>query len=269
MSTRAANLTAAGAPPVLAVVRVGERPDDEAYERGAVKRCESVGIKCARYLFDAGIANDDFLAAFKQINADPSVHGILVMSPLPAGIDREAVQATIDPIKDVDCMSPVNIAKLFAGDLSGHAPCTPSAVMEILRYYEIPLSGSRVTLVGRSLVVGKPLSMLLLAANATVTICHTRTADLTAECRRADVLIAAAGKARMIGAECVKPGAAVIDVGINVSVDGSLCGDVDFDAVKETAGCVTPVPGGVGGVTAAILAANTLSAAERLTGVLA
>ena len=262
LSARAAELSATVATPKLAIVRVGGRPDDETYERNAAKRCESLGIACELHTFDLPISNVDFLDEFRKLNADRSVHGILVLSPLPESIDRNAVKNIIDPLKDVDCMSPVNIAKLYAGDSSGHAPCTPSAVMELLKFYDIPISGSRVTIVGRSLVVGKPLAMLLLAENATLTICHTRTRDITAECRRADILIAAAGKARMIGGDCVKPGAVVIDVGINVGEDGSLCGDVDYEAVCGVAGYITPVPGGVGSVTTTMLARNTLDACD-------
>ena len=264
LSARAAGLAAAYARPALAIVGIGARPDDEAYVRGAVKRCESLGIKCEIHTFDAGITNAAFLEEFKKINDVQSVHGILALSPMPAGIDRDAVKTMIDPVKDVDCMSPTNMAKLFSGDASGHAPCTPSAVMELLRFYGIPISGSRVTLVGRSLVVGKPLAMLLLAEHATLTVCHTRTRDLADECRRADILIAAAGKAHMISGDCIKPGAVVIDVGINAGADGVLRGDVDYEAAAAVAGYITPVPGGVGVVTTSILARNTLDACESL-----
>ena len=264
MSVRAAELTAAFMPPRLAIVRIGERPDDGAYERGAKKRCEAVGIVCETRHFDQDINNTRFLREFEQINNDDSVHGILVMSPMPDSIDRAAVAATIDPVKDVDCISPVSISKLYSGDFTGHAPCTPSAVLEILRYYGIPVFGSRITVIGRSLVVGKPLSMLLLADHATITICHTRTVDLAGECRRADILIAAAGNAGLVGADFIKPGAAVIDVGINVMPDGSLCGDVIFGEACEIAGCITPVPGGVGAVTTSMLVRNTLDACEKI-----
>ena len=264
LSARSAAIAACFAPPKLAVVRVGEKPDDVAYERNAVKRCKSVGIQCERHIFDADVTNEAFLQVFRRINGDGSVHGVLVFSPLPDRIDAAAVKAAIDPAKDVDCMSPVNLAKLFAGDASGHAPCTPLAVLEMLRFYGIPIKGRRVTLVGRSLVVGKPLAMLLLAEHATLTVCHTRTLDLGAECRRADILIAAAGKAGMISAGDIKPGAAVIDVGINVDEEGALCGDVDYAAACGVAGCITPVPGGVGSVTASMLARNTLNACDML-----
>jgi len=263
LATRAAALTAEYAIPKLTIVRIGDRPDDEAYERGAAKRCEALGIACDARVFSADISNEAFLDAFNQINGDAAIHGILVMSPLPAGIDQQAVKNMIDPVKDVDCMSPVNMAKIYSGDVTGHAPCTPSAVMELLRFNGINISGRRVVIVGRSLVVGRPLAMLMLVEHATLTICHTRTRELAAECRNADILIAAAGRAGMIGAEHIKPGAVVIDVGINVSEDGSLLGDVDYQAASEEAGYITPVPGGVGAVTSTILARNTLNACEH------
>ena len=258
-----ARLTAKGVTPCLNIVRVGERPDDLAYERGALKRFESVGIKAVVSAFPEDIAHDDFAREFKKINDDNDVHGILLFRPFPKHIDEDIILAMIDPAKDVDGMCDANIAKVFAGDESGFAPCTPTAVIELLKHFEIPLKGAKVTLVGRSMVVGKPLAMLLLKENATVTICHTRTADIAAECRAADVLIAAAGSAKMIGAEHVKEGAVVIDVGINVDEDGNLCGDVDFESVEPLAGMITPVPGGVGSVTTSILAKHTLIAARR------
>jgi len=264
LAARAAALAAEFGAPKLVIVGVGARPDDEAYARGAIKRCEVAGIACELRLFSPDIPDGEFISEFKKINGDSGVHGILVLSPLPEGIDQAAVKNAIDPAKDVDCMSPANIAKLFTGDATGHAPCTPSAVIETLRYYGIPLSGSRVTLVGRSLVVGKPLALLLLAQNATLTVCHTRTRDLAEECRRADILIAAAGKAGMIRGDFVKPGAAVVDVGINVGEGGALCGDVDYEAAAEAAGYITPVPGGVGAVTTAMLARNVIAACERI-----
>jgi methylenetetrahydrofolate dehydrogenase (NADP+)/methenyltetrahydrofolate cyclohydrolase len=262
LSACAARLASSGCAPTLAIARVGEKPDDEAYARGAAKRMESLGIGCIVRTYDQDISNGEFLREIKAMNGDRGIHGILVLSPLPGGIDADAVKNAIDPAKDVDCMSAANTAKLFAGDVSGHAPCTPLAVMEMLKFYEIPLSGARVTLVGRSLVVGKPLALLLLANNATLTICHTRTRDLAGECGRSDILIAAAGKAGMITGDYIKPGAAVIDVGINVGEDGELRGDVDYESASGIAGCITPVPGGVGTVTTTMLARNVLNAYE-------
>ncbi|MDR3121663.1 MAG: bifunctional 5,10-methylene-tetrahydrofolate dehydrogenase/5,10-methylene-tetrahydrofolate cyclohydrolase [Clostridiales bacterium] len=261
LSARAAELSAAlGRRPKLAVVRVGERPDDIAYERGAVKRCEGFGLACTVYAFPETVTNEVFMEGFRAVNGDPEIDGVLVFRPLPEQINEAAVKAAIDPVKDVDCMSSVNLAKLLSGETSGHAPCTPAAVVALLKRYEVPLAGSRVTIVGRSLVVGKPLALLLLAEHATVTVCHTRTRELAEECRRADILIAAAGKAKMLGEAHVRPGAVVVDVGINVGADGRLCGDVDFESASRAAAAITPVPGGVGGVTSAILARNTIDA---------
>ena len=256
-------LIARGVTPCLAIVRLGERPDDLAYERGALKRFEGLGIATGVFAFPEDIGQDEFESEFKKINGDESVHGILLFRPLPKTLDEAAILKTIDPAKDMDGMCETNIAKVFAGDESGYAPCTPEGVIELLKHFEVPLKGSKVTLVGRSMVVGKPLAMLLLKEHATVTICHTRTADLAAECRAADILIAAAGAAKMINAEHVKEGAVVIDVGINVDEDGNLCGDVDFEAVEPLASRITPVPGGVGSVTTSILAMHVLRAAGR------
>jgi len=263
LSAENAILTAGGVTPCLAIVRVGERPDDLAYERGALKRFEGLGIMVRVSAFPEDIEQGKFEKEFKKINDDASVHGILLFRPLPKHLDEDAILKIIDPEKDMDGMCDTNIAKVFAGDDSGYAPCTPEGVVELLKYFEIPLKSSKVTLIGRSMVVGKPLAMLLLKEHATVTICHTRTADLAAECRAADILIAAAGAAKMIQAEHVKEGTVVIDVGINVDEEGNLCGDVDFDSVEPLASMITPVPGGVGSVTTSILAMHTLKAAAK------
>ncbi|MCL2162798.1 MAG: bifunctional 5,10-methylene-tetrahydrofolate dehydrogenase/5,10-methylene-tetrahydrofolate cyclohydrolase [Oscillospiraceae bacterium] len=263
LSSRVEALKARGVIPCLGIVRIGERSDDMAYERGAIKRCEGIGLLCRVFSFPENIDNDSFLKEFAKINADESVHGILVFRPMPKHIDEGSVKEIIDPNKDVDCMSDTNIAKVFAADDTGYAPCTPRAVMEMLRHFNIPVKGKRVTLVGRSMVVGKPLAMLLLKEHATITICHTRTVDLESECKRAEILIAAAGAPKMIKAAHVNQGAIVIDVGINVDDDGNLCGDVDFEGVEPLAGRITPVPGGVGTVTTSVLAMHTISAAER------
>ena len=254
-----------GVTPCLSIIRVGERPDDLAYERGALKRFEGLGMAVRVSAFPEDIGQDEFKAEFEKINGDADIHGILMFRPLPKHLDEEAVIKIIDPEKDMDGMCDTNIAKVFAGDESGYAPCTPEGVIALLKHFDVPLTGKKVTLVGRSMVVGRPLAMLLLKENATVTICHTRTADLAAECRAADILIAAAGSAKMINAEHVKEGTVVIDVGINVDEEGNLCGDVDFEAIEPLASKITPVPGGVGSVTTSILALHTLKAAgERL-----
>lgn len=252
--------------PQLAVVRVGEKPDDIAYERGATKKLQSFGLGVRSCVFPENIGDAEFCREFQKLNEDPEVTGILLLLPLPKQIDRKNIGLMIDPGKDMDGISPVNVAKVFAGEKDGFAPCTAEAVMEVLHANEIPVAGKRVTIVGRSMVVGRPLAMLMLAENATVTVCHTRTADLAAECSRADILVAAAGRARMLGAEHIGEGAVVLDVGINADADGKLCGDVDFPAAEQKASMATPVPGGVGAVTTAVLARHLVRAALAKTG---
>ena len=251
--------------PSLTIVRVGARPDDLAYERGARKRMEMIGIECKVVELPETITQAEFEKTFFKINEDPKVHGILLFRPLPGHLDEGPVVSRINPLKDVDCMCPVNIAKVFSGDETGHAPCTPEAVMEMLDYYKIDPKGKKVTVIGRSMVVGKPLSMMLLKRHATVTICHTRTKDLTATCREAEILVAAAGKARMVTADMVGDGAVVVDVGINVDDKGNLCGDVDFEAAEPATSYISPVPRGVGSVTSSVLAKHVLKAAEYLS----
>jgi methylenetetrahydrofolate dehydrogenase (NADP+)/methenyltetrahydrofolate cyclohydrolase len=255
-----------GVVPQLDIVRVGVRPDDLAYERGAMKRMEGAGIHCKVIELPESISQADFEKEFSAVNGDPDIHGILLFRPLPKQLDEESVRNIINPKKDIDCLSPVNMAKVFSGDESGFAPCTPEAVMEVLAHYGIDVKGKRVTVVGRSMVVGKPLSMLLLKKNATVTICHTRTTDLGATCRNAEILIAAAGKTAMITADFVSDGTVVVDVGINVNSEGKLCGDVDFAAVEPKCSYITPVPGGVGAVTSSVLARHVVRAAGYLNG---
>lgn len=252
-----------GVVPKLAIVRVGEKPDDLSYERGAMKKMEAFGLRVQSYVFPEEISDEAFREAFARINADADVTGILLLRPLPRHICEKEIERMIDPAKDLDGISPVNIAKVFAGDDTGFAPCTAEAVVEVLKANEIPISGKRVTIVGRSMVVGRPLSMLLLKEHATVTICHTRTVDLPGTCRAAEILVAAAGRARMLDAEFVGKDAIVIDVGINVDENGKLCGDVDFDSIQEHAAMATPVPGGVGAVTTAVLAKHLVLAAGR------
>ena len=251
--------------PSLTIVRVGARPDDLAYERGARKRMEMIGIECKVVELPETITQAEFEKTFFKINEDPKVHGILLFRPLPGHLEEGPVVSRINPLKDVDCMCPVNIAKVFSGDETGHAPCTPEAVMEMLDYYKIDPRGKKVTVIGRSMVVGKPLSMLLLKRHATVTICHTRTKDLSATCREAEILVAAAGKARMVTADMIGDGAVVVDVGINVDAKGNLCGDVDFNAAEPVTSYISPVPRGVGSVTSSVLAKHVLKAAEYLS----
>ena len=248
--------------PCLAIVRVGARPDDLAYERGAMKRMESTGIGFQVFELPEDISQEAFEEEFRKVNNDPQIHGILLFRTLPKHLDEEPVKAMINPWKDVDCMSPVNIAKVFSGDETGFAPCTPEAVMEMLDYYKIDLAGKKVTVVGRSMVVGKPLSMLLLKKNATITVCHTRTADLSGTCRDAEILVAAAGKAKMVTEDMVGEGAVVVDVGINVDEEGKMCGDVDYDNVEAKASYISPVPRGVGSVTSSVLAKHVVKGAK-------
>ena len=247
--------------PHIAIIRVGERPDDCSYERGAVKKMDKVGVRCTTYTFDADIDNETFQAEFDKINENPDIDGILMLRPLPKQLDEKQIENKIDPRKDLDGISPLNLAKVYAGDESGYAPCTAEAVIEMLDYAGIDIKGKRVTVVGRSLVIGKPVSMLLMKRNATVTVWHTKTVDMAGTCKNAEILVAAAGSARMIKKEYVADGAVVIDVGINVDDEGNLCGDVDFDAISDIAAAATPVPGGVGSVTTSVLAKHLVKAA--------
>jgi methylenetetrahydrofolate dehydrogenase (NADP+)/methenyltetrahydrofolate cyclohydrolase len=257
-----AALRAGGIEPRLALVRIGESEEDLAYERMALKRCESVGVTPYVFAFEAGISHEDFLLKFKEINADEKIHGILCYRPFPANIDERAIRSAIDPQKDIDCMSPDNIAKLFIGETDGFNPCTPEAVMAFLEFYGIGVEGKNVVIVGRSMVVGRPLSMLMLKKNATVTICHTKTADLKKVCRGADILVAAVGRARMFDASYVSPGTVVIDVGMNSDGRGGMCGDVDTDTLMDVASAVSPVPGGIGTVTNSILVSHVIRSAS-------
>lgn len=249
-----------GKTPKLAIVRVGERPDDLSYERGALKKMESFGLQGESFAFPQDITDEAFKEEFVKINDDPDIDGILLLRPLPKQIREKDIEHMIHPKKDLDGISPENIAKVFAGDDTGFAPCTAEAVVEVLKANDIPLTGKRVTIVGRSMVVGRPLSMLMLKENATVTICHTRTENLKETCKNAQILVAAAGRARMVDASYVGKDAVVVDVGINVDENGKLCGDVDFDSLEGTASMATPVPGGVGAVTTAVLARHLVLA---------
>ena len=254
-------LSELGRIPRLAIVRVGERPDDISYEKGAVKKMDAFGLEVVKYTFPENISDREFKAAFREINENPDVDGILVLRPLPEQIVQEDIDRMIHPLKDLDGISPVNIAKVFGGDNTGFAPCTAEAVMDILRLNDIPVAGRRAVIVGRSMVVGRPLAMLFLQENATVTVCHTRTVDLPEICRSAQILVAAAGCAKMVDRTYVGEGAIVVDVGINVDENGHLCGDVDFEDIREQASMATPVPGGIGSVTTAVLAKRLVNAA--------
>lgn len=250
-----------GSVPKLAIVRVGENPDDMSYERGATKKMEAFGLRVQSYVFPKDISDAEFKAEFGKINDDADVTGILLLRPLPKQICEADIEKMIAPEKDLDGISPANIAKVFAGDTTGFAPCTAEAVVEVLKANQIPITGKRVTIVGRSMVVGKPLAMLMLKENATITVCHTRTVDLPGTCKQAQILVAAAGKAKMLSRDHVGEDAVVIDVGINVDENGKLCGDVDFESIRDLAAAATPVPGGVGAVTTAVLAKHLCLAA--------
>lgn len=248
--------------PKLAIIRVGENPDDMSYERGATKKLKSFGLDVASYVFPQDISDETFKKAFKDINEDDEVTGILLLRPLPRTINEKDIENMIDPKKDLDGISPINIAKVFAGDATGFSPCTAEAVIEVLKAYDIELTGKRVTVVGRSMVVGKPVSMLLLKENATVTMTHTRTVDLKKTCSDAEIVIAAAGRAKMLNSDYCGQDAVMIDVGINVDDNGKLCGDVDYATLDGKASAATPVPGGVGTVTTAVLAKHLIQAAK-------
>ena len=253
-----------GIQPKLAILRVGAKPNDLSYEKGALKKCDTIGIVTEVTELPEDTTQEQYIEALEKLNKDSSVHGILTFRPLPKGIDEEVIKNVIAPEKDVDCFSPMNTAKLMEGDKTGFPPCTPTAVVEILKHYNVPLKGAKVVVLGRSMVVGKPVSMLLLGENATVTICHSKTQDLQKVCADADVLVAGVGRARMVTADYVKEGAVVIDVGINAKPEGGgICGDVDTDDVVGKASMVTPVPAGVGSVTTSILAKHVIKACKQ------
>lgn len=246
--------------PKLKIIRVGEHPSDLAYERGAIKRCESIGIDVEVEALPIDISQDEFIKVLHEANQDSSVNGILIFRPFPKQLDENVIKHHIAAEKDVDCFGQINVAKVMENDESGYPPCTPAAVMEMLRYHQVRLSGKKVVVVGRSLVIGKPVAMMLLGENATVTICHSKTKKLNKVCADADVLVVGMGKAKMITAEYIKPGAIVIDVGINVDELGNLCGDVDLDECISKVSLITPVPAGVGSVTTTVLAKHVVKA---------
>ncbi|MDR2174544.1 MAG: bifunctional 5,10-methylenetetrahydrofolate dehydrogenase/5,10-methenyltetrahydrofolate cyclohydrolase [Synergistaceae bacterium] len=254
-----------GIEPGLDIVRVGARPDDLAYEQGALRRFDGLGIAARVFAFPEDISQEDFTAEFRKINDSGSVRGILLFRPLPKHLDGDSIGDMIRPAKDIDCMSPFNAAKVFLeGGKGGFAPCTPAAVMEILAHYGVDLAGKNVVVVGRSPVVGRPLAMLMLARNATVTVCHTKTQNLEEICKNADIVVAAAGRPKTITPACVSPKSIVVDVGINADENGKLCGDADYGAILPIVSMISPVPGGVGAVTTSILAAHVLRAANKL-----
>jgi methylenetetrahydrofolate dehydrogenase (NADP+)/methenyltetrahydrofolate cyclohydrolase len=264
VATRTAALKNRGITPGLAVVLVGENPASQVYVRNKVKACEDVGFHSVLEKYEATMTEAELLARVEALNGDPAIHGILVQLPLPAHIDDHKVIEAISPLKDVDGFHVASAGALMVGEV-GFKACTPYGCMKMLDSIGMKdLRGKHAVVIGRSNIVGKPMAMMLLAANATVTVCHSGTADLAAMTRQADVVVAAVGKRNVLTADMCKPGAVVIDVGMNRNDEGKLCGDVDFDGVKEVAGYITPVPGGVGPMTITMLLVNTLEAAERL-----
>ena len=262
VATRAAALTARGHQPGLAVILVGEDPASAVYVRNKVKACEDSGVRSIFEKYDADLSEAALLARIEALNADPTVHGILVQMPLPKHIDPHKVIEAIATSKDVDGYSVLSAGELMAG-LDGFRPCTPYGSMKLIESTGQSIKGKHAVVIGRSNTVGKPMALLLLQANATVTVTHSGTPDLGYHTRQADIVVAAVGRANTLTADMVKPGAIVIDVGINRKADGKLCGDVDFEGVKEVAGWITPVPGGVGPMTITMLLVNTIEAAER------
>lgn len=251
--------------PTLAIVRLGENPGDLSYERGALKCAEQTGVDVRQFVYDKTITQDELLAEMDKINRDDSIHGVLIFRPLPGHIDEKAVCAALAPEKDVDGITAGSMAGVFMDSDAGFPPCTAQACMEILDHYGFDPAGKRVAVIGRSLVIGKPVAMMMMRRDATVTICHSRTGSgvMRSVGHDADIIVAAAGKAKMVGPDITGDGKIIIDVGINIDDDGKLCGDVDFDAVSEKAEAITPVPGGVGSVTTAVLMKHVIEAAAK------
>lgn len=258
-----AALNAKGVKPTLGIIRVGERPDDLSYERGATKRCETLGVEYKKYLLPADVSQEELLKVVDEVNKDENIHGVLMFRPLPKHIDQTLVENALAADKDVDCHTDASLGGVFTGKKVGFPPCTPQACMEILDHYGIDCTGKKAVVIGRSLVVGKPAAQMLIKKNATVTTCHTRTIDMPSVAREGEILIVAAGRAGVVGAEYVSPGQIVIDVGINVNEEGKLCGDVDYAAVEPIVEAITPVPGGVGSVTTSVLVGHVVEAAMR------
>ena len=256
-------LLSRGVTPTLAILRVGDKPDDLASERGAMKRAETVGVAVRQIALPQTVSQDELLAEIEKINSDESIHGCLMLRPLPKHIDDLRAREALLPEKDIDGITEGSLAGVFTGTKRGFPPCTAQACMEILRHYQIDLAGKNAIVIGRSLVIGKPVAMMLLGQNATVTICHTKSKDMPALTKKADILIVAAGKPGVVGAEYVSAGQILLDVGINFNTEGKMTGDADFAAVEPIVGAITPVPGGVGTVTTSVLMAHVVEAAKR------
>ena len=262
LKIEAENLTKAGTKPGLAVVIVGDDSASKVYVANKEKACAELGIYSEKYALSADTTEDELLNLIKKLNADDKIHGILVQLPLPEHLDDKTIINNILPFKDVDAFHPTNVGRIMIGDFD-FVPCTPAGIMELIHESGVEVGGKECVVIGRSNIVGKPMSMLLLHENGTVTVCHSKTADLKAQTRRADILVAAVGIPKFVKADMVKPGAVVIDVGMDRDENGKLCGDVDFDEVEKIASAITPVPGGVGPMTIAMLMRNTITAAKR------
>ncbi|NLA87108.1 MAG: bifunctional 5,10-methylenetetrahydrofolate dehydrogenase/5,10-methenyltetrahydrofolate cyclohydrolase [Clostridiales bacterium] len=263
MTAEIETLKTKGIIPTLAILRVGERADDISYEKGATKRCDTVGVAVKNVVLPADVTQDVLMQNVEALNNDKSVHGVLIFRPLPKHLDEEAVRMALKPEKDVDGITNGSLAGVFTGSGEGFAPCTAQACMEILDFYNVDCKGKRAVVIGRSLVVGKPAAIMLMGKNATVTVCHTRTVDMPAVARNAEILIVAAGSANAVTKEYLSPGQIVVDVGINMTADGKLCGDVKFDDAEPIVGAITPVPGGVGTVTTSVLVSHVVEAAKK------
>ena len=264
MAADVAALKEQGVTPTLAILRVGQRDDDLSYERGTMKRCEKVGVAVKNVVLPADVDSDTFFATLEDLNEDDFVHGILMFRPLPKQLDGEKARKLLSPAKDVDGCTDGSLAGVFTNTALGFPPCTARAAMEILKYYGVELKGKRVAVIGRSLVIGRPVAMMLMHANATVTICHTRTVDVPSITKEADIIIAASGQMESVGAEYLREGQTVIDVGIGWNeAKQKLCGDVKFEEAEPVVAAITPVPGGVGSVTTAVLCKHVVEAAQR------
>ncbi|MCR4770877.1 MAG: bifunctional 5,10-methylenetetrahydrofolate dehydrogenase/5,10-methenyltetrahydrofolate cyclohydrolase [Oscillospiraceae bacterium] len=256
-------LQAKGVQPTLAIVRVGERGDDISYEKGAMTRCKGIGVEVKNFVLPADATQEELVKVIDEVNADSSIHGCLLFRPLPKHIDENFVRNRLAPEKDVDGITDLSMAGTYACTELGYPPCTPTACMEILDHFGIDLTGKKVVVIGRSLVVGKPAAIMAIRKNGTVTVCHTKTKDMAAVCREADIVIACAGKAGVVGEGFFKAGQIVIDVGINFDEEGNMKGDVDFEAAEPVVAAITPVPGGVGTVTTSVLVKHVIEAAKK------
>ena len=270
IKAQVAELQGKGVNPTLCIIRVGENESDISYERGATKRCETLGVACEKILLPADVSQEELLSVIDKVNKDPQIHGVLLFRPLPKHLNQSVIENALDPAKDVDCMTDGSMSGVFTGKNVGFPPCTPQACMEILDYYGIDCKGKNAVVIGRSLVVGKPAAMMLLAKNATVTVCHTKTVDLPGIARKADIIVSAAGVLKSLTKDFVRPGQVVIDVSMNWDPEkvtskgvGGMAGDAVFSEVEPIVDAITPVPGGVGGVTNVVLISHVVEAAER------